>query len=76
MSTTTQNYEVTGLTCGHCVASVTEELSELAGVDSVDIELNKGGASVVTVTSAAALDLDQVRAAIVEAGYELVTTAP
>ena len=76
MSTTTQNYEVTGLTCGHCVASVTEELSELAGVDSVDIELNKGGASVVTVTSSAALDLDQVRAAIVEAGYELVTTAP
>ncbi|MEO7349961.1 MAG: heavy-metal-associated domain-containing protein [Terrimesophilobacter sp.] len=76
MSTTTQKYDVTGLTCGHCVASVTEELSELAGVASVDIELNKGGASVVTVTSADALDLDQVRAAIVEAGYELVTTAP
>lgn len=76
MSTTTQKYEVTGLTCGHCVASVTEELSELAGVDSVDVELNKGGASVVTVTSATALDESLVRAAIDEAGYELVTTAP
>ncbi len=73
MSTTIQKYEVTGMTCGHCVASVTEELSELVGVDSVDVELNKGVASLVSVTSAAPLDLEQVRAAIVEAGYELVT---
>lgn len=75
MSSTTQTYEVTGMTCGHCVASVKEELGELAGVDSVDVELNAGGASVVTVESSAALDVDQVRAAIGEAGYELVTPA-
>ena len=72
MSNTTQKYEVTGMTCGHCVSSVKEELGELAGVDSVDVELNFGGASAVTVSSAHALDVDQVRSAIVEAGYELV----
>lgn len=75
MSTTTQEFDVTGMTCGHCVASVTEELSELAGVDSVEVELNKGGASVVTITSSTELDEGQVRAAVVEAGYELVTSA-
>lgn len=73
MSNTTQKYEVTGLTCGHCVSSVKEEVGEIAGVDSVDVELNVGGASVVTVASETALDVDQVRAAIDEAGYELVT---
>jgi copper chaperone CopZ len=72
MTNTTQKYEVTGMTCGHCVSSVKEELGELAGVDSVDVELNVGGASAVTVNSAHALDVDQVRSAIVEAGYELV----
>lgn len=76
MSNTTQNYDVTGLTCGHCVSSVKEEVGEIAGVDSVEVELNVGGASVVTVVSESALDIDQVRAAIDEAGYELVTPAP
>lgn len=75
MSNTTQKYEVTGMTCGHCVSSVKEELSELAGVDTVDVELNVGGASTVTVGSSQALDMENVRAAIVEAGYELVTPA-
>lgn len=73
---TTQKYEVNGMTCGHCVASVTEELSELAGVDSVSVELNAGGVSTVTVDSATALDENAVRAAVSEAGYELVTSAP
>ena len=76
MSTTTQQYEVTGMTCGHCVASVKEELGELKGVDSVDVELNSGGVSTVIVNSADPLNLDEVRAAVDEAGYELVTTAP
>ena len=76
MSTTTQTYDVTGMTCGHCVASVKEELGELAGVNSVEVELNNGGVSVVTVASDDPLETDQVRAAIDEAGYELVTTAP
>lgn len=76
MSNTTRKYEVTGLTCGHCVSSVKEEVGEIAGVSSVDVELNVGGASVVTVESESALDLDQLRAAIDEAGYELVTSTP
>ncbi|MBX9718573.1 MAG: heavy-metal-associated domain-containing protein [Microbacteriaceae bacterium] len=62
---------VTGMTCGHCVASVTEEVSAVAGVQSVDVALNKGGASIVTVTSAGPLDTEAVRAAVEEAGYQL-----
>lgn len=73
MSKATHKYDVTGLTCGHCVSSVKEEIGEIAGVNSVDVELNVGGASVVTVESETALEIDQVRAAIDEAGYELVT---
>lgn len=76
MSTTTQEYQVTGLTCGHCVASVKEELGELAGVTSVEVELHNGGVSLVTVESAASLVTDEVRAAIDEAGYKLVTPVP
>lgn len=73
---TSNQYEVTGMTCGHCVASVTEELSELAGVNSVNVDLNAGGVSVVTVDSTAALDDELVRAAVSEAGYQLVTSTP
>lgn len=76
MSTTTQKYEVNGMTCGHCVASVTEEVGEISGVDSVDVQLNAGGTSVVTVESSHPLDVAQVREAITEAGYELVTATP
>lgn len=66
---TTQNtYTVTGMTCGHCVASVTEELSELAGVTDVQVVLETGA---VTVTSAEPLEESVVRAAVAEAGYEL-----
>lgn len=67
-----EDFLVTGMTCGHCVASVTEELSGLAGVGSVDVALEAGGTSVVTVESSEALDTDAVRAAIEEAGYALV----
>lgn len=66
-------YSVTGMTCEHCVASVTEELSELPAVTGVDVALNSGGTSVVTVQSTSPLDVHDVRSAIVEAGYELVT---
>ena len=61
-------WTVSGMTCHHCVASVTEELSEIAGVESVDVVLDSGR---VTVTSAAALDRDAVEAAVIEAGYAL-----
>jgi len=64
----TQNYTVTGMTCGHCVASVTEEVSELDGVQNVDVDLATGA---VTVTSTKPLEDDAVRAAVEEAGYAL-----
>ena len=67
MSTTT--YTVSGMTCEHCVASVTEELSELDGVSAVAVDLGRGA---VTVTSAGPLDAGQVREAVEEAGYLLV----
>jgi copper chaperone CopZ len=63
---------VSGMTCNHCISSVTEELSALDSVKNVQVELNVGGASTVTVASSAVLDADAVRAAITEAGYELV----
>jgi copper chaperone len=62
---------VTGMTCGHCVSSVTEEIGALDGVESVDVQLNVGGVSTVTVSSASALDLAALRAAVDEAGYSL-----
>jgi copper ion binding protein len=70
MSSTT-TYSVTGMTCAHCVAAVTEEVGGLTGVSAVDVALNAGGRSTVTVTSATPLPLEAVREAIVEAGYVL-----
>jgi copper chaperone CopZ len=69
---TTQVFKVAGMTCEHCVASVTEELTEIAGVGAVSVDLVPGEVSAVTVESADVLELDAVRAAIDEAGYELV----
>ena len=65
---TTTSLTVQGMTCGHCVASVTEELSEIAGVQAVDVVLETGA---VTVTSAAPLDPADVESAVTEAGYAL-----
>ena len=72
---TTNTYEVTGMTCGHCVSSVTEEVSRLDGVTNVDVQLVTGGASRVTVSSTDVLDRETVAAAIDEAGYELVSAS-
>ena len=69
---TTTEYQVTGMTCGHCVASVKEEFSALEGVESVEVDLIKGGVSTVTVVSAEILPADAATAAVSEAGYELV----
>ncbi|HSK96578.1 MAG TPA: heavy-metal-associated domain-containing protein [Euzebyales bacterium] len=68
---TSATYTVTGMTCGHCVTAVEEEIGGLDGVTRVEIDLVAGGASVVRVTSEGPLDSDQVRAAVDEAGYEL-----
>jgi copper chaperone CopZ len=69
---TTTTLHVSGMTCGHCVNAVTEELTALDGVRSVDVELVAGGTSTVTVTSATPLDDGAVVAAVDEAGYALV----
>ncbi len=66
---TTSSWTVSGMTCKHCVASVTEEVGELPGVTSVDVDLDSGG---VTVTSEAPLEREQVAGAVEEAGYTLV----
>lgn len=67
----TTEYEVTGMTCGHCEGAVSEEISAIAGVTSVKAVAATGR---VTVVSDAPLDEAAVRAAVDEAGYELVST--
>ena len=64
--------QVSGMTCGHCVTSVTEELSAVQGVTGVDVDLVAGGTSAVSVTSAGPLDAAAALAAVEEAGYSLV----
>ena len=66
--TITTTYAVPGMSCQHCVDSVTRELSKLPGVESVQVDL---GAGSVAVASAAPLDLPAVRAAVDEAGFDL-----
>ena len=66
----TTTLRVDGMTCGHCVAAVTEELTKLEGVTDVQVDLDDG---VVTVESSQMLDVDDATAAIVEAGYELLS---
>ena len=65
---TTSTYQVTGMTCGHCVNAVSGELQVLEGVSEVTVGLNSAGASTVKVNSAAPLSRDQVVAALDEAG--------
>ena len=64
----TQTYTVTGMTCGHCVASVTEEVQEIPGVQDVSVVLETGA---VTVTSEQEIDDAAVKAAVEEAGYQM-----
>ncbi|GAB3169590.1 copper ion binding protein [Micromonospora palomenae] len=65
----TTTYQVQGMTCGHCVNSVSTEVSAIQGVSDVQVDLASGR---VTVTSESPLDTDAVRAAVDEAGYDLV----
>ena len=64
----TTTLKVSGLTCGHCVAHVTEELEAISGVKNVSVILNKGGQSTVTVVSDTVLDDAALAEAIDEAG--------
>jgi copper ion binding protein len=68
---TESTYTVQGMTCGHCVSSVTEEVSQISGVQKVDVDLATGK---VTVTSDEPVAEDALRAAVTEAGYELATS--
>ncbi len=68
MSTST--YTVTGMTCEHCVASVTEEITEIGAVTDVAVDLPTGA---VTVTSDGPISDDAVYAAVREAGYRIAT---
>lgn len=65
-------YQVSGMTCGHCEGAVSEEISGIEGVTSVKAVASTGQ---VTVISAAPLTDEAVRAAVDEAGYELVGRA-
>jgi copper chaperone len=69
MSTST--YTVVGMTCAHCVASVSEEIGEISGVRDVAVDLPTGA---VTVTSDNPVDDADVRAAVEEAGYQLTAS--
>jgi copper ion binding protein len=65
---TTQTYTVAGMTCQHCVSSVTEEVSEITGVTAVDVDLASGS---LTVTADQPIPDEAVRGAVEEAGYSL-----
>ncbi|MRH28819.1 heavy metal transporter [Microbacterium sp. SYP-A9085] len=62
-------YQVRGMTCGHCEMSVREEVGEIAGVDDVQVSAQTGR---LVVTAAAEIDDAQVLAAVAEAGYSAV----
>lgn len=62
-----KQYTVTGMTCGHCVNAVTTEVSQVAGVSSVEVDLESGH---LAVTGEGFTD-EQVAAAVDEAGYSL-----
>jgi copper chaperone CopZ len=64
----TSIWTVTGMTCGHCVTAVTEEVSAIEGVVSVEVDLETGA---VTVAAATDPTREQMAAAVDEAGYAL-----
>jgi copper chaperone len=68
---TTTTYNVRGMTCGHCAASVTTEVGTIPGVTEVAVDVPAG---LVTITSDAQVSTGAVKAAVAEAGYEVVET--
>jgi copper chaperone CopZ len=67
----TQTVGVQGMTCGHCVKAVTEEVAAIPGVTDVAVELVNGGTSTVTITASEPISDEAIRAAVAEAGYTL-----
>ncbi|MEV4111506.1 copper ion binding protein [Nonomuraea sp. NPDC049695] len=68
----TATYTVKGMTCGHCVSSVKEEVGEVAGITSVEVDLASG---LLTVESDSPVDTATIVAAVEEAGYEVANPA-
>ena len=68
MNTTTVT--VTGMTCGHCAASVRDEIGEIAGVTAVDVDVASG---TVVIDSVAPVEPAAIRGAVEEAGYRLAS---
>ena len=67
MTSTTQTYEVVGMTCGHCRGAVMDEVGRVPGVDAVDVDLESGRLEV----RGEGVTADRVREAVEEAGYAL-----
>ena len=67
----TKTYSVSGMTCAHCVGSVSAEVGQIPGVTGVSVDLARGA---VTVTSERPVDDHAVRVAVDEAGYELAAS--
>lgn len=70
MAPSRTSYEVVGMTCGHCVGTVTAEVSKVAGVEDVEVDLETGS---VTVPSDGPVDAAAIAAAVEEAGYEVTS---
>jgi copper chaperone len=64
----TVSVTVTGMTCGHCVSSVREEVGSIPGVTAVDVDLASGK---VTIDSERLVEADAIKSAVEEAGYQL-----
>lgn len=64
----TKTYTVTGMTCGHCVNSVSSEINQIPGVTDVKVDLNSG---TVIVSSDQPIEDTAIAAAVDEAGYAL-----
>ena len=69
---TTNEFQVTGMTCGHCEMSIREEVAEVPGVEDIQVSAQTG---VLLVTGSDSLDDAQILAAVAEAGYSAVRKA-
>ncbi len=63
----TSEYQVTGMSCGHCEVAIRGEVSQVPGVDSIEVSARTGR---LVVTSAGPIDDDAILAAVDEAGYQ------
>lgn len=69
---TKNEFQVTGMTCGHCEMSVREEVSGVPGVEDVQVSAENG---TLVVTGSAPIDETRILAAVAEAGYSAVRTS-